>query len=202
MDAHQLTENDIIHSLADRPSRPPINPFPAEMLSGPPRPAAVLIPFIRQDDAWHILFIRRTTMKQDPHSGQVAFPGGRCDPEDPTPETAALREAQEEVGLQPADVRILGRLEDFVTITNYQITPIIGRIPWPYPLQKAPEEVSRAFTIPLDWLADSSNRETLTREMPEGFPAQQVIYFKAYDNEILWGASARIMLNLLEALHI
>ena len=106
------------------------------------------------------------------------------------------------LGIQPEDVRILGRLEDFVTITNYQISPVVGRIPWPYPLQNAPEEVSRAFTIPLDWLADPANRETLTREMPEGFPAQQVIYFEAYDNEILWGASARIMLSLLEALQL
>ena len=90
----------------------------------------MLIPFLRIEQAWHLLFTRRNSALPE-HSGQVAFPGGRADPDDPDLETTALREAYEEIGLLPADVRILGRLYDFLTITNYLVTPIVGVIPWP-----------------------------------------------------------------------
>ena len=91
------------------------------------------------------------------HSGQVAFPGGRADPEDTDPEQTALREAYEEIGLRPSDVHLLGRLQDYLTITNYQVTPVVGVIPWPYDLHPAEEEVSRVFAIPLDWLAQAEH---------------------------------------------
>jgi 8-oxo-dGTP pyrophosphatase MutT (NUDIX family) len=173
--------------------------FPAELLVGDPRPAAVLIPFLRIEQAWHLLFTRRNSALPE-HSGQVAFPGGRADPEDPDLDTTALREAYEEIGLLPADVRILGRLYDFLTITNYLVTPIIGVIPWPYPLRLSAEEVSAVFTIPLDWLADPANREERLRSLPAPYDPIPVVYFHPYGGEVLWGASATFTLALLEVL--
>lgn len=163
------------------------------------QPAAVLIPFLRLGNEWHVLFTRRTELVAN-HKGQVAFPGGRADPADPSPEFTALREAQEEIGLDPADVRVLGRLPELPTVTNYCVTPIVGVIPWPYPLRLAAIEVFRAFSIPLAWLADPAHHEIRTRTIP-GFAAPiPVVYFQPYDGEILWGVSAHIMVNLLAVL--
>jgi 8-oxo-dGTP pyrophosphatase MutT (NUDIX family) len=194
-----LTESEI----SERLSAVRQIPFDEDCSSGwmpaSPRPAAVLIPFLRVSDAWHILFTRRTEKVAD-HKGQVAFPGGRADPGDPSPEFTALREAEEEIGLMSADVRILGRLHELLTITNYCITPIVGVVPWPYPLRLAEIEVCRAFMIPLTWLADPAHHETRTRIVPGTATPIPVIYFQPYDNELLWGVSAQITVNLLAAL--
>jgi len=174
--------------------------IPRAMLSDPPRKAAVLIPLIRDQDAWHVLFIRRTQNHRDPHSGQVAFPGGASDATDSGPAETALREASEEIGIDPDDVNILGFLDDIMTITSYRVTPVIGVMPWPYPLHLAELEVSRAFTIPLSWLADPANHHTQLRFLPAPYDPIPVTYFQNYDGEVLWGASAGFLLRLLQAL--
>lgn len=204
--AIHFTEDEIIERLAAlqvKPSDPPYPefPYPSDLLPDAPRPAAVLIPMQRMGDDWHILFTRRNDALAE-HSGQVAFPGGRSDPEDVDPETTALREAWEEIGLKPADVRILGRLNDFITVTNYRVTPVVGVIPWPYTFRLAQDEVSRVFTIPLEWLADPENREERLRILPSPYPPVSVIYFLPFGGEVLWGASARFTLTLLQALNL
>jgi 8-oxo-dGTP pyrophosphatase MutT (NUDIX family) len=193
--ARRLSAALLSNSYTEGPGIPPellFNP-------GPPRPAAVLMPLLHQPPGWHLLYTRRNTSLPE-HSGQVAFPGGSSDPEDLTPEGTALREAYEEIGMRPEHVRILGKLHPFLTVTNYQVTPVVGVIPWPYPLVPASEEVSRAFTIPLAWLADPANQEIHQRELPQPHPPVPVIYFREYDGEVLWGASARFTLSLIEAL--
>jgi 8-oxo-dGTP pyrophosphatase MutT (NUDIX family) len=199
-----LTEAEIARRLAQASQGPAAHPhleFPAlpQMLTEPPRPAAVLAPLLRVDNEWRLLFTRRNSGLPE-HSGQVAFPGGRADPEDQSPEHTALREAFEEIGLKPEDVHVLGRTANYLTITNYLVTPVIGVIPWPYLLRPAAEEVSRVFTIPLRWLADPANHEERLRELPTPFGSATVIYFQPFDGEVLWGASARITLNLLRIL--
>jgi 8-oxo-dGTP pyrophosphatase MutT (NUDIX family) len=194
-----LRESEIAHRLAQVDHSSPHNPYPTEFLNGKQFPAAILIPFTRINHAWHLLFIRRTKNKHDRHGGQVAFPGGRMDKSDQTIEEVALREAQEEVGLQPSDVRILGQLSDFISITNYRVTPIVGSFPWPYNLRIDAREVSRAFTIPLDWLTDPANHQTMLRHSPPHDP-WPVIYFDTFDGEALWGFSARVTLTLIETL--
>ncbi|MCU0487568.1 MAG: CoA pyrophosphatase [Anaerolineales bacterium] len=201
-----LTSQEIRDLLADATRADISSPYPefphlTSILSGEPRPASVLIPFLKIDDAWHILYTRRNANLPE-HSGQVAFPGGRADPDDLDPVTTALRETWEEIGIIPEDVNVIGRLPCFLTITNYLVTPIVGQIPWPYPVRPAQEEVSRVFTIPLDWLADPVNHEERQRALPEPFGSISVIYFKEYDGEILWGASARFTLTLLNLLHL
>ncbi len=195
-----LTEQEISRRLVLTSGDEVENPYPHGFLSHPPRPAAVLIPLIRRDENWHVLYIRRTANSQDPHGGQVAFPGGAADRDDLNAEATALREANEELGLHTSDVRTLGRLIDFITITSYRVTPIVGVIPWPYPLKLETKEVSRAFTIPLTWLADPKNREERPRTLPGPFEPINVIYYKSYDGETLWGASARFTLELINVL--
>lgn len=177
------------------------SPYPSALLPGVPRPAAVLIPMLRKADGWHVLFTRRNATLAE-HSGQVAFPGGRSDPEDYSPEATALREANEEIGVDPKDVHILGRLNDFLTITNYRVTPVVGVIPWPYPIRPAEIEVSRVFTIPLFWLADPANSEEKQRQLPQPYGSLSVYYFQPYDGEVLWGASARFTITLLKHLDL
>ena len=180
----------------------PVMEFSAlpDFIQEEPRKAAVLIPLICKDGAWNMLLTRRSAQLPE-HSGQVAFPGGRSDPEDLSPEATALREAYEEIGLIPHDVRLLGRLKEYITVTNYLVTPVVGAIPWPYPLRLAMDEVSRVFSIPLNWLADTENYEIRLRELPEPYAPVPVVFFKQYEGEQLWGASARFTLALLNALN-
>ncbi len=197
-----LSEEQIIHRLKSAVQVQPDSDEPnySAYFSGEPISAAVLIPLLRHECEWHMLLTRRNSDLAE-HSGQVAFPGGRADPEDTGPEITALREAREEIGLVPEDVRILGRMRQYRTITNYCVTPVVGVIPWPYPLSLANEEVSRAFIIPLNWLADPANHEIQQRELAPPFGTVSVIYFHPYDGEVLWGASARLAMNLVEIMN-
>ena len=134
------------------------------------------------------------------HKGQVSFPGGGCEAGELTPETTALREAREEIGVKPEDVRLLGRLNDVNTGTHYRVSPVVGVIPWPYRVKLERAEVERLFTIPLSWLADRLNWS----EQPfnvDGFVRPfPVIRYLPYDGEVLWGITARITLNFLGVL--
>jgi len=198
----EVSAGDITKRLikAFDPTLPPESPYPAFLNRQTKQLAAVLIPFLWKENQWHLLFIRRTHHEHDRHSGQVAFPGGRCNPDEVTAENAAIREASEEIGIAPQDVKILGKLQDMLTITNYQVTPVVGVIPWPYEYVPQPDEVGRIFSIPLEWIADPANREVRQREVKSIEKSIPVIYFQPYDGEILWGASARITMLLLEAL--
>lgn len=172
-------------------------------------PASVLIPILDASEDpnlpdWHLLFTHRTDQVAD-HKSQVSFPGGRADPHDPDPEATALREAYEEIGLKPQDVQVIGRLAQLPTITRYLVTPVIGLIPWPYEFTLQSEEVSRVFTIPLGWLADPGNhmvRQIENSTSSEGKLAffREVIFFKAYQSETLWGVSAEITVRLIHKL--
>jgi len=172
------------------------DPFPHSVFNQPLRLAAVLVPLLQINEHWHLLFIRRSETEKDAHSGQVAFPGGGCETGE-SAEQAALREASEEIGLRSADVRVLGLLHPLRTITNFLITPVVGVIP--YPFQPDPAEVSRLFTLPLAWLADSKNRQDRQHYLSPQVGSILVIYYSPYNGEVLWGASARITQDFLNA---
>jgi len=162
-------------------------------------PAAVLMPLYQEDGDWKLLFTRRTE-SVDVHAGQVSFPGGQIEVSDETAVAAALREAQEEIGLDPADVELLGQLNPLFTVTQFLVTPVIGVIPWPYPLSSNPKEVARTFGVPIKWLADPNNREI--RERAPLIPGRnlKVYYFKKYEGETIWGVTARITVTFLQML--
>ncbi|MBI3152977.1 MAG: CoA pyrophosphatase [Chloroflexi bacterium] len=157
--------------------------------------AAVLVPLTFYGDEWHILFTRRTD-RVESHKGQVSFPGGACDEGETSPEQTALREAEEEIGMNPADVKVLGRLSQLITISSFRVSPIVGVIPWPYAFRVAGIEVARIFTIPLLWLANRNNYWEFSLRESE----RSLIAYHPYDGELLWGATARMTVNFLKTL--
>jgi 8-oxo-dGTP pyrophosphatase MutT (NUDIX family) len=159
--------------------------------------AAVLAPLTYHRGEWHVLFTRRTD-RVESHKGQVSFPGGACDEGETTPEQTALREAEEELGIRPADVNILGRLSRMITVSSFRVSPVVGVIPWPYAFKVAGIEVARVFTIPLLWLANRNNYW----EFPLGGADHTVIAYQPYDGELLWGATARMTVNFLKVLEL
>jgi 8-oxo-dGTP pyrophosphatase MutT (NUDIX family) len=206
-----ITPESIQRKLALAHEQSPDEEYLSAFLSDAPKPAAVLVPLLRapvesgEVPVWHLLLTRRSDHLTE-HRGQVAFPGGRSDPSDPTPEATALREAHEEIGLPTDQVQILGRLPNLWTITNYSVTPVVSLIPWPFSIRPATHEVSRVFTIPLYWLADPAHHEVRQREIPSPYSQQlksdsyPIIYFHPYDGEVLWGVSAEITINLIHLL--
>lgn len=161
--------------------------------------AAVLVPFVEVENEWHLLFIQRSEHENDRHSGQVAFAGGRYEDSDDSLKMTALREAHEEVGIVPEHVTVLGELNHHYSISNYQITPVVATLPWPYRLTLQESEVAATFTIPLRWLADKANYRFEKRQY-NGVEIP-VVYFKKYNNYLLWGATARMTLSLLTLLN-
>jgi 8-oxo-dGTP pyrophosphatase MutT (NUDIX family) len=188
------TEEEIATRLNQFQSAPNTDGY-AQTAAGAPRCAAVLVPLLRQDGDWHLLYTRRTDIVES-HKGQVSFPGGACDDGETTPEQTALREAEEELGLDPSQVRVLGRLNPMLTITSFRVTPVVGVIPWPTVFRPEQAEVARVFTMPLTWLAERSNRwefNMLGRD-------HSVIVYHPFDGEILWGATARMTVDFLDIL--
>lgn len=157
--------------------------------------AAVLLPLVFHADEWHVLFTRRTD-RVESHKGQVSFPGGACDEGETTPEQTALREAEEEIGVEPSDVQVIGRLSRLITISSFRVSPIVGIIPFPYAFKIANAEVARVFTIPLLWLANRNNYW----EFSFGNSERALIAYHPYDGELLWGATARMTVNFLMTL--
>ena len=176
-------------------------PFGNNHYSSQARCAAVLLLLVRDNGRWHLLLTRRTETVQD-HKGQVSFPGGACEPQDDSLESTALREAFEEIGVRPEDVRLFGRLQPYLTVSHYLVTPVVGTLPWPYPIIPYPQEVSRVFTIPLDWLADPRNHEVRLYSRSGDMEPRPVIFFRPYDGEMLWGVSAAITVIFLNALQL
>jgi len=158
--------------------------------------AAVLVPLIERDDTFDVLLtMRPTDMKR--HPGQVAFPGGRMEPEDRDAVACALREAEEEVGLSRAEVEVLGALDPYLTITGYEVTPVVGALKGPVMPIPDPKEVADVFNVPLSFLLDPANHQRVERDF-NGL--RRAYYAMPYDNRYIWGATAGMILNFYELL--
>lgn len=165
----------------------------------PPRvlkPAAVLVPIVERDDGMTILLTQRTDHLND-HAGQISFPGGRVEETDADVEAAALREAEEEVGLPPDRVDIVGRLDIYVTRTAYEVTPIVGIVQPPFPVTPDPFEVAEVFEVPLSFIVDPENHQKGQR-VHNG--VQRQFYVLPYEDRFIWGATAGMLVNLSEVL--
>jgi 8-oxo-dGTP pyrophosphatase MutT (NUDIX family) len=135
--------------------------MPEVALDRPPVPAAVLIALVRRAGRYSVLYTARAGTLRN-HSGQVAFPGGRIDAEDHDAAYAALREANEEVALVPADAQVLGYMPYYFTGTNYFITPVVAVVEPRAPFVANPQEVDAVFEVPIDFIADAQSYDTLT----------------------------------------
>ncbi|MBA3677019.1 MAG: CoA pyrophosphatase [Sphingosinicella sp.] len=154
-------------------------------------PAAVLVPIVDRPDPTVILTLRPDTLRQ--HAGQVAFPGGRIDPEDHGPVEAALREAKEEIGLDPSMVKIVGIADLYRTITGYEVTPVIGVVPPDLALTPQPGEVAAIFEVPLRHLMAPDHHVVRNVEW-RGSPRSY--YEIMWHDRRIWGATAAMIVNL------
>lgn len=164
-----------------------------ELSDEPGTRAAVLVPLYFVDRLPHLLFNLRTQQVEH-HKGQIAFPGGVREIEDADLAATALRESEEELGLTSSDVQLLGRLDDFLTVTHYVVRPFVGRIPYPFDFTPSPEEVEEVFGLSISRLME-----------PDGY-SEQIATFEGHEHLVpyfeveghtIWGATGRLLHQFL-----
>jgi 8-oxo-dGTP pyrophosphatase MutT (NUDIX family) len=160
------------------------------------RPAAVLVPIQQRGDGDYLVLTQRAE-NLNHHSGQVAFPGGSIDPRDSGPLEAALRESHEEIGIYPRDVRVVGQLDPIPAAFSYMITPFVGLIPFPYAYALNLEETTAVFEVPVAALMDHRCL-TVDTTYAKGWGP---IYHFQYEHWDIWGATAKIVKQLLELVY-
>ena len=158
-------------------------------------PAAVLIPVVDHPELT-VLFTERAADLRE-HAGQVSFPGGRLEPHDRDPVAAALRETEEEIGLAPAGIEILGYLPDALVGVRYRVTPVVGLVPPGFTVRPDPVEVAGAFEVPFDFLMNPGNHRA-TQRIYNATPV--TIYEMPYDGHRIWGATAGMLVTLYHVL--
>jgi 8-oxo-dGTP pyrophosphatase MutT (NUDIX family) len=166
-----------------------------EILDTPPVPAAVLVPIILGPKPGVLLTKRNAHLNK--HGGQVSFPGGRIDATDADAEAAALREAQEEIALDPKRVEVLGRMADYITGTGYRITPVLGLLPPGLELRASPHEVDSVFELPIDVLLDPDAPKR-QRHCVRGIWREYWVW--PHPDHYIWGATAAILVHLAQKL--
>lgn len=184
--------------LSPPPWQPEFNGDGLRLRAGPPRDAAVLMPIIVRSSGNTVLLTQRNAHLSQ-HPGQIAFPGGRRDPEDPSAVSTALRETEEEVGLSRHHIEVIGELPDYLTGTGYRVRPVVGLIEPGFELRPEPDEVASVFEVPLAFLMNPSHHQKRIWHndgtdrtfyaMPYQSPAGGGEYF-------IWGATAAMLRNL------
>jgi 8-oxo-dGTP pyrophosphatase MutT (NUDIX family) len=160
------------------------------------RPAAVLVPLVDRPEGMSVLLTQRTE-HLTAHAGQIAFPGGRLEPEDRDAVAAALRETEEEIGLDRDHVTLVGRLDTYVTGTGFEITPVVGIVSVPFSLTVDPFEVADVFEVPLCFVLDPANHRRTERVFEQ---RRRVFFVLPYQGRNIWGATAGMLVNLAEVL--
>lgn len=156
--------------------------------------AGVLVPLLKRTDDYCLLFTRRPKELKN-HPGQISFPGGLFEEEDLTLERTAIREAWEELGIYEKDIQILGPLDDYPSTTGYMISPFVGKIPYPYDFKINRREISEVIIIRIEEFKRLPQTGYVVRE-GEPYP----VYYYDLQNHVVWGATARILKNLIETL--
>ena len=157
-----------------------------------PIPAAVLIPIVDHAHGLTVLLTQRAADLKN-HAGQISFPGGRIEAADDGPVAAALRETQEEIGLQRRFVDVFGYLPDHLIISGYRVTPVVAFVRPGFELELDRSEVTDAFEVPLDFLLDPANHKARRRKLGEG---EIEVYDIPYGERNIWGATAGMLMTL------
>jgi 8-oxo-dGTP pyrophosphatase MutT (NUDIX family) len=164
---------------------------------GDVRQAAVLVPLVTRDQGVNMLLTQRREHLST-HAGQIAFPGGRIDAADRDATAAALREAQEETGLDPSFVEPLGFLDGYLTVTSFHVTPVVALVRPGFSVSPQEDEVARVFEVPLSFLMTPENHETHSRDW-QG--RKRHYYAMPYGDNYIWGATAGMIRNLYQRLY-
>ncbi len=159
--------------------------------------AAVLVPVIERTEGLTVLFTQRTAHLND-HAGQVSFPGGRCESSDPSPVFTALRETEEEIGLDRGRIEVLGVLPDYRTGTGFSVTPVVGLVRPPFDLVLDSFEVAEVFETPLSFLLDPANHQRHSMEISG---ILRHYYAMPYEGYFIWGATAGMLVSLHHLLY-
>jgi 8-oxo-dGTP pyrophosphatase MutT (NUDIX family) len=159
---------------------------------GASTPAAVLVPLVNRPDGLAVVLTERSADLPD-HAGQISFPGGRVEPEDADAGAAALREAEEEIGLPRERVTLLGSLADYETVTGYRVTPVVGWVEPPFVLKPDPLEVADIFEVPLSFLLDPTNQQRHFRMLGE---IRRDYFAIPFRERYIWGATAAMLMIL------
>jgi 8-oxo-dGTP pyrophosphatase MutT (NUDIX family) len=162
----------------------------------PLRPAAVLVPVVARPQSLTVLLTRRTEHLHH-HPGQISFPGGRVEESDVTPVMTALRETEEEIGLDPDRVELLGELPDYFTGTGFRVTPVVGLVHPPFELKLDAFEVAEAFEVPLAFLLDPANHK---RHRAEHGGRMREYHAMPWHGYYIWGATAGMLVSLYRLL--
>ena len=160
--------------------------------------AAVLIPLLLKNDGLSVLLTQRTDHLHD-HAGQISFPGGRMDPEDLDPHDTALRESEEEIGLDRKGVEIIGQLPQYLTVSGYSVTPVVGLVKPQAEYVLDAFEVADVFEVPLHFLMNPANHQVRVWESDQG---SRRFYSMPYENRFIWGATAGMLRNLYHLLKV
>ena len=166
--------------------------------TGAPVPASVLLPIIVRASGPTLLLTQRSAHLTD-HGGQVSFPGGRAEQTDASAIETALREAEEEIGLQRRHVEVIGTLPDYFTGTGFCVTPVVSLVQPPFDLQADPFEVAEIFEVPLEFLMDGMHHQRRSAVFPGGI-GHRTFYAMPYDRFFIWGATAGMLRNLFHFL--
>lgn len=188
-----LTDPDSLPLRGDHDADPVLKAIAAVR---PIKPAAVLIPVIDRDEPMVLLTQRTAHLPQ--HAGQVAFPGGKIDATDASPLAAALREANEEVGLSASAVEPIGYLDVYMTTLGYRIVPVVARVRPPFTLTLNPGEVEDTFEVPLSFMMEEANHQTHSREW-QGM--MRTYYAIPFGERYIWGVTAGIFRNLQQKIY-
>lgn len=182
--------DDLASSRGDHDLNAGMDPLP------PLKPAAVLVPLVDRPGQINVLLTQRTAHLAH-HAGQVSFPGGHIEPDDGGPADTALRETEEEVGIERRHVRLIGHLDTYVTRTGFVIIPVVGIVTPPFTVRPDPHEVAEVFEVPLAFLLDTSNHHRCTASF-EG--VERHFYAMPYGRHFIWGATAGMLVNLYDIL--
>jgi len=162
--------------------------FPAN-----PVPAAVLVPLVDRPEGLTVLLTQRASQLAK-HAAQVSFPGGRLEESDPDVAHAALREAQEEIGLDPARVRVFGYLPDHLVISGFRVTPVLALVSPPFSIEPNPAEVAEAFEVPVSHIFDSGNHKARLRRVGD---EDMLLFDIPWQGHSIWGATAGMLMTLV-----
>jgi 8-oxo-dGTP pyrophosphatase MutT (NUDIX family) len=187
---HELADWRVLGIDAER-SRRLVEHFPRN-----PVPAAVLVPLVDRPEGLSVLLTQRASQLAR-HAAQIAFPGGRLEPDDPDIASAALREAQEEIGLDPGRVRVFGYLPDHVVISGFRVTPVLGIVAPPFSLELNPAEVASVFEVPVNHVLDSANHQARMRRVGN---EELLLYDIPWQGQNIWGATAGMLLTFVHML--